>query len=187
MGLEMLKDVPFAAWIGLAGVVFGSLLTTFGVSLTNRANLKRLEQQLAHEEKLVSRRERKERLEELYILICHWNNAFFGNYLSLSLVMKGQIDYNKYLDEIRESPAKKVDYNRISMIIDIYGAELQEPYAAILKIRDEINDIEFAHKKAYLSGQPGKLYLEPAGKAQMKLGKACDDLKILISVAARET
>jgi len=101
--------------------------------------------------------------------------------------MKGQIDYNKYLDEIRESPAKKVDYNRISMIIDIYCAELQEPYAAILKIRDEINDIEFAHKKAYLSGQPGKLYLEPAGKAQMKLGKACDDLKILISVAARET
>jgi len=72
------------------------------------------------------------------------------------------------------------------MIIDIYGADLQEAYAAILKIRDEINDIERSHKKAYKSGRPGNLYLDPAGKAQLKLGKACDDLKVLISVAARD-
>lgn len=185
MVVEMLQTVPSEAWVGLAGVVFGSLLTTLGVSLTNRANLKQVRQQLGHQEKLVNSRVKKERLEELYILICQWNSVFFGNYLRLSLVMKGQTDYNDYLDYINSSGLKGVDFNRINMIIDIYGGELSEAYLEVLKVRDEINNIESLHKSSYLKGQPGNLFLEPAGKAHLKLSNACDKLKVLISDAAR--
>ncbi|WP_010176298.1 hypothetical protein [Pseudomonas sp. PAMC 25886] len=186
MILDVFQQVPSEAWVGLAGVVFGSLLTTFGVSLTNKANLKHLKQQLEHEEKLVSRRAKKERLEELYVLVSHWGNVFFGNFLTLSLVMKGQIDYNSYLDEINASTKRDIDFNRIGMIVDIYGAELEEAYQAILDIRDEINNIELAHKEDYKHGKPGVKYLEPAANAQLKLGKACDNLKALVSTVARD-
>ena len=185
MVLEMLQTVTSEAWVGLAGVLFGSLLTTLSVWLTNRANFKQLQQQLVHEEKLASGRVKKERLEELYILICHWNNIFFGNHLQLTLVMRGKLSYNEYLDNIISSGSQSVDFNRISMIIDIYGGEFKEAYLKVLGIRDEINDIESLHKKSYLKGQPGNLFLKPAGDAQLKLAKACDELKVLVSDAAR--
>ena len=97
---DAFQSAPSEAWIGLAGVLFGSLLTTFGVWLTNRANARQIKQQLEHEEKLNNKRIAKERLEELYVLVCGWLNNFFGYYMSLSLVMKGEITYNQYLDLI---------------------------------------------------------------------------------------
>jgi len=69
--LQAIQNAPAEAWVGLLGVLFGSLLTTFGVWLTNRANAKQIKAQLEHDERLHRQRLTKERLEELYILVCH--------------------------------------------------------------------------------------------------------------------
>lgn len=182
---EIVAKVSSEAWVGLSGVIFGSLLTTLGVWLTNSSNTKRLAQQLAHEERVNAQKIQKERLEELYILISHWANMFFGHYLQLALVMKGHIDYNQYNETISERKSEKVDFNRVTMIIDIYGAQLQSYYESILLARDAYNEIEALHKRAYLDGQPGHRFVTPAGDAQLKIAKACEELKMAIAKAAR--
>lgn len=184
MIVDWVATMPSEAW-GLFGAVIGSLFTVIGVSLTNRANLKQLVKRLDHEERITHGKAKKERLEELYILVCKWSHAFFGNFLHLSLVMKGQIDYNEYLDYINSSGVKGVDFDRIKMIIDIYAVELESSFSEIIKVREEINDIEALHKSSYLQGQSGSSFLQPASNAQLKLGKVCEEFKIKVSEAAR--
>ena len=148
--LEVLMNTPVEVWVGLTGIIFGSLLTTFGVWLTNRANAKLLKLQLIHQEKTHHQKVAKERLEELYVLICHWSNRFFDNFLNLRLVMEGVTDYNQYLDSIiynENSP--KTDFSRIEMILGIYGVHLTHAYNVVLKERDLINKIEAEHKSSY--------------------------------------
>jgi hypothetical protein len=48
----IVSTAPAEAWVGLLGVLFGSLLTTLSVWLTNRSNRKHLKIQLEHEEHL---------------------------------------------------------------------------------------------------------------------------------------
>ncbi len=185
MMLEVIKSASSEAWVGLAGVLFGALLTTFSVWLTNKANFRNLKEQLRHGEKLNNSKQRKERLEELYILISHWNNLFFSHYLNLTLVMRGQIDYNQYLDAINSSDNKGIDFSRIEMIIDVYGAEFSDAYKKVIKVRERINAINASHKRAYLNGSSGEDFLDVAADAQIALGNACDILKLQIAEAAR--
>lgn len=182
---EVIKNASSEAWVGLAGVLFGAFLTTFSVWLTNKANFRNMKEQLRHGEVVNNSKQRKERLEELYILISHWNNLFFSHYLSLSLVMRGQIDYNQYLDTINSADNKGVDFNRIEMIIDIYGSEFSTSFEKVIKVRERINAINASHKRAYLNGSPGEDFLDAASEAQIALGKACDILKLQIAEAAR--
>jgi len=182
---DVIKHASSESWVGLAGVLFGAFLTTFSVWLTNRANFRNLKEQLRHSEKLNDNKQRKERLEELYILIGHWNNLFFSHYINLTLVMRGQIDYNQYLDMINDPEKKGVDFNRIEMIIDIYGGEFSQAFDKVIKVREKINAINASHKRAYLNGSSGEDFLDIASDAQLDLGKACDSLKLQIAEAAR--
>src|SRR5690606_20540965 len=160
-------SISSEALVGLAGVIFGSLLTTLGVWLTNRANRRHLKIQLAHEERLVRQRVAKERLEELYVLVCHWLQGLFENHLHLMLVMKGSTDYNKYLDSVLAMKSR--DISRLEMIIDVYGESVQPSYAAVLKARTSVNEIAAAHKEAYLRGEPGVRFIDPFTRAQVEL------------------
>lgn len=182
---SVLENTPSEAWVGLAGVLFGSLLTTFGVWLTNRANTKQLKQQLEHDEKLSSQRIAKERLEELYVLVCRWLNVLFGNYLNLTLVMKDEIDYNQYLDTFLKSENKNFDFSRLEMIIGIYGVELKELYEQAIQARSLVNTIVAEHKAAYKRGESGLRFLEPFTSAQIQLEDACERLKLAIANSAR--
>ncbi|NMZ69507.1 hypothetical protein SAMN05216370_0203 [Pseudomonas peli] len=184
---SILSAAPSGAWVGLLGVIFGSLLTTLGVWLTNSSNRKQLKLQLEHEKRLQSQQLAKERLEELYILVCHWQHGMFSNFMNLTLVMKGHTDYNQYLDTIiNEKPSNRVDFSRLEMILGVYGEQVQPAYDATLKIRDYINSIESDHKSAYRHGKPGEAFLKPFSDAQIEFGTACDVLKDKIALAARE-
>jgi len=182
---ELVAKASSESFVGLSGVIFGSLLTTFGVWLTNNANAKRQMQQLAHEERLSSQKIKKERLEELYILVCHWGNLFFSQYMNLNLVMDGHIDYNEYLDRTSTKDLGGFDFSRIEMIIDIYGAQLGPAYEKVMEAREAINEVNAAHKSAYKQGRAGDVFKRPAADAQMAFGEACDELKRVISEAAR--
>jgi len=185
--LEVLSKVSSEAWVGLLGVVVGTALSTFGVWLTNRANIKQLNTQLDHEKTTNSNLRKKEKLEELYILIDKWLSGMFSDYLILSLVMRGEIDYNQYFDQKIESGDKNnVDFTRLGMIVDIYGHELQPSYKAIMDARSELNDISIAHKRAYENGDiGGDKYLKPYTAAQLNIEKLTELFKKEIAVSAK--
>lgn len=65
--------------------------------------MKHLKYQLNHEKEMLEQYLRRERYEELYVLVEHWLNGLFGVFLNLYLVMQGKIDYNTHLDYVTES------------------------------------------------------------------------------------
>lgn len=183
---QLLNNVPAEAWVALLGVVFGSLLTTLGVWLTNRSNRAQLRQQLEHDERLQRQRLTRERLEELYVLVCHWLNAMSANYMHLSLVMKGHTDYNAYLDSVTKlGTTDRGDYSRLEMIIGIYGGQVQALYEVALKEREKVNTIITEHKAAYRRGEPGQQFLKQFADAQLEFAAVCDALKVAIANAAK--
>jgi len=92
---ELLLKAPSEAWVGLLGVVVGASISIFGVWLTNRSSIKQLIIQLQHEKATKTNAIKREKLEELYILVDKWLGGIFGHYLKLTLVMRGEIDYNE--------------------------------------------------------------------------------------------
>lgn len=182
---SLLTQVPSEAWVGLFGVIFGSLLTTLGVWLSNRANARLQSQQLAHESKMLSLRTQKERLEELHVLISHWVIGLFGRYLNLSYVMDGRMNYNQYHDALSNLDLARNDYQRIEMIIAIYGHKFNDEYASIDQSRAKLAEIERLHKEAYLRGENGKQFLSAFTNAQIELESRCNLLKERIAEEAR--
>lgn len=138
--LEILKSVDIKSWIGLAGVLLGALLGLIGVFFANKSNLSRLQLQLENERQRHHSQVKREKLEELYVLVSHWLNDFFSHYFKLTLVMRGEIDYNQYLDEIiSDGKDAKTDFQRIEMILHIYGRELLPTYNKVLEWRAKVN------------------------------------------------
>jgi hypothetical protein len=145
--LAAIKNAPPAAWLALIGVLLGSALAIFGSWLTNRSNLKSLKIQLAHQTQSERQRIHRERLEELYVLSGNWVNAMLSHTISLLSVMEGKLDYNQHLEMfLADDQYKQYDYNRVEMIVDIYGADLKQCYADILKARERLNEITALHR-----------------------------------------
>lgn len=177
--LEIIKSVDMKTWMGLAGVLVGASLGLVGVFIANRSSLSRLKLQLEKEQQRNHSQLKREKLEELYILLSHWISMFFSNYFKLTLVMKNEIDYNQYLDEIISDGAdKKVDFQRIEMILNIYGRELLPAYHKVLGWREKVNDIAAAHKMDYKNGKVnGERYITPYTTVHTELEKSVETLK----------
>lgn len=184
--IESLRNAPTDAWIALFGVLAGSLLTTFGVWLTNKANARQARLRFAHEERMHRDRIAKERLEELYVLVSHWLHGLFANYMNLAYVMQGEFDYNHYLDlTIRNKADHAFDFSRIEMIIGVYGTDLAPAYDRVIACRNEANKIAADHKRAYQRGEPGDPFLTSFTAAQASIDRAGEDLKKATAEAAR--
>ncbi|MFW3344723.1 hypothetical protein ACN9K5_00770 [Aliarcobacter butzleri] len=120
---------------------------------------------------------KREKAEEVYILLEKWANSFFNRSNYLTLVMKKNISYNEYLDYIVENPTK-VDFICIEMLLKIYFKDMLPSYELILKQRDEINDIIALHKKEYQNGCfDGNIYIEPLMRETLITTKLVEKLK----------
>ena len=183
---EPLQTIDIQSWMTLAGVLVGALLSLLGVLLVNRSSLSRLRLQLEYEHQKDQVQAKREKLEELYLLLGHWVNIFFGNYFQLTLVMKGEIDYNQYLFEITRSGEKNpIDYQRIEMIMSIYARELKPTYDYILTCREKVNDIAAAHKADYKNGNiNGEKFIKPYTAIHTELESAIDKLRSEVAEAA---
>jgi len=120
---------------------------------------------------------KRERLEELHILISHWSNNLLGNGLNLLAVMQEKLDYNQYLDLIIEKEVN-YDFQRIEMILNIYASELDETHNKLLELRGELNDIAIKYKHQYESGNfDGEIFIKPYVEIQIKFEKYVNILK----------
>ncbi|WP_423159482.1 hypothetical protein [Stenotrophomonas geniculata] len=112
--------------------------------------------QLAHEEWLHRQRVSKERLEELYLLVRHWLNGMFSNSLNLTLVMKGECDYNARLDAVIDASSDQpAGFSRVEMIMGIYGSEIRQAYDQMIEARVRVNSVIGNYKRANLQGKSG--------------------------------
>ena len=98
-----------------------------------------------------ARQLRREKLEELYMLVSHWSIALLGNGISLLAVMQNKLSYNQYLDILIEKNVSH-DFHRIEMILDIYAPDLHIVYKKLLEARTDLNNIENEHKLVYTDG-----------------------------------
>lgn len=100
--------------------------------------------------------------------------------------MKGEIDYNQYLDEIIGNGEKKtVDYQRIEMIMRIYARDLKPAYDHILTCREKVNDMAAAHKADYKNGNiNGDKFIKPYTAIHTELESAIEELRSLVAEAA---
>jgi len=184
---ETISAAPAEAWVGLIGVIFGSVLAILTAWLTSKANRKQLKIQLEHEERMQRQRLAKERLEELYTLVTRWVNAIFSDNLYLTLVMEGHNDYNSYLDiinEMHKDTAEAVDFSRLRMIIGIYGESLNAPFNDLIAVRDKIIDLKDEHKRAYKAQESGVRFLRPLQSLQLELDAAGESLLAEIAKVA---
>jgi len=169
--LDIFAKIKPEAWVGLIGVTIGAFISIFGVWLTNRSSIKHLLIQLNNQKSIKATEVKREKLEELYVLVDKWLNAMAGKYLMLSLVMEGQIDYSQYLDQVVEDgEIQNLNFSRLEMIVDIYCHDLELDYQKLMSARDDLGDITSAHKSAYKSGDiDGKKYLVPYNLAMKNL------------------
>jgi len=185
--VENVSVIPPEAWLLFVGVFIGAIISIVGVWLTNRSNINQLRMQLVHERTSRVKDTKKERLEELYILVGHWLNAIFSNCISLSMVMQGKLDYNQHLDRVKSFDVQGYDFNRLEMIINVYAHELKVAYEKVLEARTELNEISLKHKDAYMQGDTdGKRFLKPYVLAQVKVESLGEALKKEIAESAKE-
>ncbi len=183
---QILHDAPPQAWFTLTGGIVGAISSASGSLITNCFNSHQQKVRFAHEEKVRNREMTRDRLEELYTLVGRWAQISASHHLHLTLVMKGQTNYNQYLDTIIAAAAdSKVDFNRLEMIVRIYGGNIASAFDDAITKRDTINQIHDAHKAAYKSGEPGHRFLASTTQAQLAFDEACKTLQKIIAEACR--
>lgn len=183
--LDALKTIDSRTWIGI--IAAGSALC--GVVLANVTNIYTMRERIRSENDRDRTKRRQEKLEELYLLLGKWANTFSTGFLKLSLVLKGHIDYNKYLDMVIEDGEKiDLDYGRIEMIINIYAREIKDEYNSVQECRSLVNDLMERHKAEYKAGIiDGEKYLAPMTDAHLVLQKSIDELREKLAILASGT
>lgn len=97
---------------------------------------------------------KREKLEELYIEIENWYNSAFSTFsLYFSLVFRGEIDWNGYLDLVIEED-KKGDHKKSTIILYLYFEELEKDFNRVKEAVIDVNSfIDRDIKQVYLSGE----------------------------------
>lgn len=161
--INLLKSVPSVVWTGIVGTLVGSSLTIIGVVLTNRSNTVRLKTQLQHEQNVRKQELKRERAEELYVESKKYLIAIGVHYLPFKKVMQGVLTFDQARDLTIENGSKSdFEPHRVTMIIDMYFPNLQEPFNEIMATRDYLNRIVAGYKEQYKMGDTdGSEWLEP--------------------------
>ena len=174
------------AWIGFFGVGIGALTAALTTWLTNKAAFKQAALQLNHQESVERKRISRERLEELYLLVCKWQSNVFANFLNLRLLFTQAIDLSQFLDTPIKGDDSKFDLDRLEMILGIYAESLSGDHLRVSNARDAVHQIFAEHRAAYKRGDlDGAERLPKLQVAQLALNASLDRLKHAIAALAR--
>jgi hypothetical protein len=179
---HLINLVPFMVWTGFIGIIIGALLTILVFYLANRSNNERLKIQLQHEEntrsqelmgvyyinrsnvehlKIQLHHEQssksyallREKAEELYIESKQYLEGLAVDYLPYTNAMKGEITLDQAMAlNLKNHAARSHEFNRVTMIINMYFFELEQPFKDIMAKRDHLNTIIDRYKTEYKTG-----------------------------------
>lgn len=179
--LMTLSNTPVEAWQGLIGAIAGGLLTFIAVSQTNKSN--RESQQLQLE--LQRQQHHRERLEELYILVSEWSHGIRNSNAHMSLLMQGLIHPQEYLDSIN-APENEVDFNRVEMLVGIYGDSVKTAFKEVLTIRDDMSKVLGLCFDSLKNGSPNPTLITEIVAKEPLFNESMKRLQSAIVKAAKE-
>jgi hypothetical protein len=85
---------------------------------------------------------KREKAEELYILLEKYKDSFFIKCNDLSTVLKKDLIYNEYLDKTIKVSSENYNFSRMEMLLKIYFKELYPKYKLVKKQKEEFYKIE---------------------------------------------
>ncbi len=185
--LDLLKQIPAAAYTAFFTAVITATVTLLGVYLTNRGNTQRLKLQLELEREIKEREFIRERLEELYILMEHWVSGLITLYLPYLSATSGKLPLNKVLEmNIENMDKSKSDFKRLQMIMDLYFPDVKPAFNRLLEERDKANKLLRAFENEYKGENAGESeYLTPFMNAYSMVGKEAELVKERIVTQAK--
>ncbi len=105
----------------------------------------------------------------------------------LTKVMEGQVDYNKYLDQLIEvGEEADIDAHRIELLFKAYFPEIDELRERVSEMLSDHNSVIHAHKKAYKNGERGEDFIGAFTFTQIEFDKACKAVKEALIVELRK-
>lgn len=136
----------------------------------------------------------RQKAEELYRAFERYDHVLGGHFLPYFSVLRGEQDYNSFLDEQLKRNSKetgsKQALSETQMLIGIYFPRLEASLSEYLKCRDELNSFLLLHKRKYKANALGedifKNWVEPFSDNFLVLGKRSDKLKLSIVSEARQ-
>ena len=152
--IDLINTIPSDAWTAIATALLTSGIAYFGISFTNKENMKRMKSQHDHERQLRLDEVNRARAEELYVSIRKFCKTMVSDHFPYLRVMKGQFDYNNALDMTLERGEKSnFDPERIYMIADIYYPGLSKKIDDLVELNGKVHDIRETFKKKYEKGK----------------------------------
>ena len=94
----------------------------------------------------------RQKLEELNLAVIRFCTQLDTNFLPYISVMTGKITYDQALDIVLNSKNSETNYDKMSMIVNIYFPHLSPDIDSIHKARDMGNKVIHAFKRFYESG-----------------------------------
>ena len=164
------------ATIALIGVIITVLVGLVLSERTHRWQLQDENRKIAHEHG-----------EELYPLISKWGMAQISWFLQLRLVMRDQIDYNKYLDlYIEDNQNKDFKISKIEFLISVHFPELSDDWKKCVLFVQIASQTEDDFKQEYKTGMHrGEIYLPKLSKqvseAQAEIERTLSNLVSSVS------
>ena len=104
---------------------------------------------LLEQARLQERREKFDRIEELYELVSRWLKTTISDHLVFRPVMKGEISYNQALDLVTKIDRAKFDSSRMVALAELYVPEKSTEFQGIHEADEAVNKIQWAFKEEY--------------------------------------
>ncbi len=117
----------------------------------------------------------REKGEELYSQASQWLNFMIWHHLSINFVMQGKLTYEQHNDSIKEKEG--FDYNRLSLLIDVYFPSARACYDQIMDCKSSLNKIEAEYGKHYDFRDDASSILERYLETQKQFERLGDNLK----------
>lgn len=139
-----------------------------------------------HEQKLQRQQLLRDRLEELYRLVGQWAGVVFSDTVYYIGVIDGVYDrdqYNKHRLAERDKH-DTFDFNRLEMIVGIYGQNFKAAYDGCIAARNALSSIRREHEQAQRDGKSTEHFTSSLSSAQENFNAAIKVLKAEITKSA---
>ena len=152
----LLHDQLVSSIPQLLSAVVGGCIVFVASWATNKVSIQRSREQFDSERRQTKDSDRRNKGEELYVLIQYWMNGLTANYMNFNSVMQGKLTYDQALDlgiEAGNKLAEKFNPARMELLLDAYFPSCRSSYDEMLALRDELNKVHTQFKWSYERGE----------------------------------
>jgi len=152
--------------------MMGAAVALVAVYFTNKGNLDRLKVQHSLDHEATKRQIKREKLEDLYLLVREWSKAADGFFSDVGAAMEGKKQLKdaskKLVEQYKDDKSNKIDLARIEMIVHVYLPQVRESFNALEDSRDELGRLLNVFEERVKSGNKEGIDLFPEFMQNLK-------------------